>query len=135
MEPDFAPKLRPNSSDRPPRKQLAELRETTRRFTVELRRQFADEIEYDARSFKLRVLALVKQGLPPKRGRPCDKAVTRAVEMRAQGRDWRAIYADCIPATTAGDSRQVAQSRLRSAVRARRRRRGLIARVKIESAC
>lgn len=122
MEPDFAPKLRPNATQRPRRKRAGELRVALLKFTLHLRREFAEEIEADPQTFKRRAIWFLKRGLPPGPGRPYDAAVTRAVKMRAQGNSWRAIYTECLPACLNADSRQLAQSRLRSAVRARRRR-------------
>ena len=122
MEPDFAPKLRPNSTHRPTRKRPVNLSTLVRKFARLLRRRFAIEIEHNPRLFRERVLRLLTSALPARHGRPRIETVSRATEMRAQGKDWRAVYVACIPTTVAGDARQVAQSRLRSAVRARRRR-------------
>ena len=44
---------------------------------------------------------------------------------RAGGLFWRAVYAACVPETVNGNSRQLAQARLRAAVRARMRRTSL----------
>ena len=121
MEPDFAPKLRPNSTHRSSRTRPINLSALVRKFAGLLRRRFAVEIEHNPRLFRKRLLRLLTTALPARHGRPRIEAVSRATEMRAQGKDWRAVYVACIPTTVAGDSRQVAQSRLRSAVRARRR--------------
>jgi hypothetical protein len=109
----------------------ADLRTMMREFAARLLAEFALEIERDPRGFKERALRLLRQNLPPRPGRPCDGQITRAAMMRAQGKDWREIYAACLPNTLLPESRQVAQSRLRSAVRSRgnarkRRKHGLI---------
>ena len=122
MKPNFAPKLRPNLSRRPPRKR-PRLDALVRSFALQLTVDFGLEIEQEPRAFRKRVLRLLGAALPVKNGRPQLETVKRAVQMRGQGSSWRAIYTVCIPHTIAGDSRQLAQSRLRSAVRARRRRR------------
>ena len=100
---------------------MNDLRATVRKFAARLREQFESEIERDTRGFKCRVVTLLKESLPPGPGRPCTEIVTRATSMRAQGRSWQEIYAGCLLHVEGGsDSRQIAQSRLRSAVRARR---------------
>lgn len=108
-------------------KPVTDLRAITREFAARLRVEFASEIEQEAGAFKRRVVRLLKAELPPGPGRPYAEVVTRAMQMRMQGKSWREIYANCLPEKIAGpDSLQLAQSRLRSAVRARRntRRRG-----------
>lgn len=54
-------------------------------------------------------------------GRPLDENVTRATELRLQGKPWQQIYAMVITETK-GEEAQAAQERLREAVRARRKR-------------
>lgn len=138
MEPDFAPKLRPNLGDGKPPGSRAQagalgrksLRRAVRNFARQLRADFPAEIERDPRGFRTRVLRLLRAALPVKSGRPRSEPVTRAAEMRAQGKSWRAIYAACIPLHVIGDSRILAQSRLRSAFRARRRRMNKFGRIK-----
>lgn len=99
---------------------MRDLRATTREFAARLRAEFASEIEQDARGFKRRVLGFLKGELPPGPGRPCEEIVTCAARMRTEGRNWQEIYAVCLPHVAEPDSRHLAQSRLRSAVRARR---------------
>jgi hypothetical protein len=84
-----------------------------------LRREFAANIERDARGFKRDALCLLRAALSPGPGRPRSEAVTLAIELRAQGKPWQAIYSQCIPSALVDDARQLAQSRLRSAVRSR----------------
>lgn len=93
---------------------------TVRRFANLLCLDFASEIERDAGEFKRRVIRLLKGALPPGPGRPCAKLVTRATYMRTKGKSWQEIYAECLSGIiSAPESRQLQQSRLRSAVRAR----------------
>ena len=100
---------------------MTDLSIITRRFAARLRAEFAFEIEQDAGAFKRHVVALLRAELPPRPGRPRAELVTRAVQMRTQGTSWREIYLECLPDEIVGpESRQLAQSRLRSAVRARR---------------
>jgi hypothetical protein len=88
-----------------------------------------------AAAFKQTVILSVKSVLPPVRrpGRPPQETVTRAIELRKQGKNWSAIYAELIKAVEPehGSTRtfaenknakydlSVAKSRLRSAVRSR----------------
>jgi len=88
-----------------------------------LRTNFTSEIERDPRGFRMRLLRLLRFAFPVKNGRPRMETVTRATEMRRQGKSWREVYAACIAAGKVGDSLSVAQCRLRSAVRARQRTR------------
>jgi hypothetical protein len=105
-------------------------------------REFASD--NDAAAFKETVIHSVKSVLPPVRrpGRPPKNTVTRASELRQQGKNWPAIYADgAISAeliksielqhgsSATFDENQnakfdlsVAKSRLRSAVRSRLKR-------------
>jgi len=49
-------------------------------------------------------LRLLRSGLPPEPGRPCDASVTRPVEMREQGRSSQEISAPCLPSSRDQDS-------------------------------
>jgi hypothetical protein len=98
---------------------VIDLHATIRKFSRRLRHEFASEIERDARGFKERAVRLLKASLPPRPGRPSTEVVTRAAEMKAQGKGWAEIYAACLSPIAAPDSRQVQQSRLRCAVRSR----------------
>jgi len=104
---------------------LPDLERTIQNFAARLRSEFRAEIDRDAPGFKRDAVRLLGAALSsgPGPGRPCIEAVTRAIELRAQGKPWQAIYAQCLPASLAGDSRQIAQYRLRCAVRSRHRRR------------
>ncbi len=110
-----------------------DLDRTIRQIAACLKRDFAAEIARDAAAFKRRAVHRLKLHLPPGPGRPCLESVTRAADMRSQGKPWREIYHVCIPDYAKLDpaSRQVAQWNLRNAVRSRRnsRRRRSKARV------
>jgi len=101
---------------------MKNVRAIVRKFARQLRCEFAGEIERNPNSFSKHVVRLLKAALPLKHGRPQSEAVSVATEMRVRGRNWRTIYAACISDSLAADSRQLAQLRLRSAVRKRRRR-------------
>jgi hypothetical protein len=107
---------------------LPDLERAVQNFAARLRSEFRAEIDRDAPGFKRDAVRLLGAALSagPRPGRPPSEAVTRAIELRAQGKPWQAIYAQCLTASLADDSRQIAQSRLRCAVRSRhaaRRRR------------
>ena len=100
-----------------------------RRFIRRLRKAFAEAITEDAQGFKRRLRRLVCAGLPPFAGRPPDPAISRAIQLRKQGQEWKEIYPQVIPLHSELDPirRQHAEFNLRSAVRSRRnsaRRRG-----------
>lgn len=101
---------------------MKNLRSTVRKIVNELRRDFAADLERDASRFKRRVIALLQAELPPRPGRPRLKHVCLAVAMRERRESWRGVYAACVPQELHGDSRQLAEVRLRAAVRARVRR-------------
>lgn len=91
-------------------------------FAESLRRDYAQRIARDARAFKQQVVGQLRRRLPPGPGHPPSAAVTRAVEMRAQGKPWLEIYRQCIRgfATLGQGHRELAMIRLRAAVRSRR---------------
>jgi hypothetical protein len=98
------------------------LQQIVQDFAARLKHDFASEIERDPRGFKRRVIRTLNSELPPRPGRPCIAVVSRAVEMRARGQSWQQVYAVCLASDQERSFRQLAQSRLRSAVRARRKR-------------
>jgi len=105
------------------------IEQEAKRFTNRLRREFADLIHVDAKTFKKCVMSCVRRGLPPFVGRPNDEAITRAIELCKQGIPWKEIYPQCI-INHAGLSlaeRRQAEGNLRAARRSRKnahRRRG-----------
>ena len=109
----------------PKYKQTRAAKGLTRRirdFTDLLRRDYAREIARDVPGFKRNVVRMVRLGLPPGPGRPADGMVTLAVRLRARGVPWMRVYWECIPGfAELGDGiRQLAMTRLRTAVRSRR---------------
>src|SRR5437879_3121885 len=101
---------------------MSDLRRTIENFARQLRSKFRAQIERDTGQFKRNVVAMLRRSLPASPGRPRAEEVTRAALMREQGKSWQVVYSACLPLVAAPDARQLAQSRLRSAVRARRRR-------------
>ena len=100
---------------------VSDLSRTVRQFVSRLLDEFSADIEKDPSRFKHQVVQLLKAELPPGPGRPRGAGISRAAEMREEGRAWREVYAECLVDKSGGpESRQVIQSRLRSAVRARR---------------
>jgi hypothetical protein len=101
-----------------------------RRFAAGLRCAFAQEIAKDARRFKKLAVYHLKRSLPPLPGRPPKESLTRAIELRKEGMDWRQIYPLCIPGHSGMPAavRRQAETNLRGASRSRRnaakRRRG-----------
>jgi hypothetical protein len=99
-----------------------DLGDDIRNFAARLKKHYSDEITRDPRGFKHRAVHWLKRCLPPGPGRPCDRTITLALEMRRRGREWREIYPRCIERRETLDSasRQLAQLRLRDACRSRR---------------
>jgi len=91
-------------------------------FVKRLRVKHAEEIGSDARKFKRRVVSILRRKLPPFAGRPTEEAITRAIELRTQGCEWRDIYPQCIPghASLPPAERRQAESNLRAGKRSRR---------------
>ena len=104
---------------------MKNLRSSVRKIGNDIRRHFSADLERDPSRFKRRLLALLQAELPPRPGRPRLKQISVAVGMRDQGKSWRAVYATCVPKDLDDDSRQLAQTRLRAAIRARVRRRSV----------
>ena len=110
---------------RPPRRAITvrgKLERLARRFSERLKCHFAEEIRQDPRSFKKRVVTLVRRALPPFGGRPPENAIDRAIELRKLGQRWKEVYAQVIPDHAHLDSaaRCRAESNLRAALRSRR---------------
>jgi hypothetical protein len=120
---------KPNREARRPRRLVKAVRTSgleaeVKRFAVRLRREYEAEITRDARGFKKRVVTIVRRNLPPFAGRPSEEAITRAISLRKQGCEWKAIYPQCIPrhASLPPAVRRQAESNLRAACRKRRKR-------------
>jgi hypothetical protein len=119
---------------------IKKLRPEVQKFASRLQSRFPKQFENDenAAPFKKTVVQCVKAILPPQRrpGRPPDENVTRAINMRAKGKNWSEIFAALIKpiepesgfSSTFAESQNakfdlsVAKSRLRSAVRSRLKR-------------
>ena len=93
-----------------------------KRFAKRLCKVFAGDIGSDARTFKKRVIEILRRHLPPLAGRPTEESITMAATLRGQGREWQEVYrlvisghSDLDPAT-----RRQMESNLRSAIRSRR---------------
>jgi len=87
---------------------------------VQVQTRCASEIERDPREFRERFIADFRREFNRKfrlgPGRPCNKRVTRAEELKSQGKTWAQIYAEL-------DVPKAEQPQLRSAWRTRRLRR------------
>jgi hypothetical protein len=120
--PDPAPE--PVGSGKPSgteRKQK-DLARAMRQIGARLRRDFAEQIEQDRRKFKKRAIHYLKRCLPPFPGRPPEASLTKAIELRNAGMEWKAIYPQCIPdhSQLPPAVRRQAESNLRAACRSRR---------------
>lgn len=98
----------------------ADLEKTIQDFSARLHSEFREAITHDPHGFKRRVVSLIRASLALKSGRPRSEIVTRAVSMHQQGKSWAEIYSSCLPLDSGAAVRQLDQSRLRTAVRARR---------------
>ena len=100
-------------------KQLAEI---VRNFVSALRQDFSREINRDARDFKKQVLRLVRLGLPPRRGRPCDPRVDAALAMVKRRNSIKEVLRRQIPNFDHLDTytRYLAEKGLRQALARRR---------------
>ena len=100
-------------------KQLAA---SVRNFLSTLRRDFSGEIAHDARGFRKQVLRLVRLGLPPRRGRPCDPRFDAALAMVKQRNTIKEVLRRQIPNFDQLDAytRYLADKGLRQALARRR---------------
>ena len=98
-----------------------DLDRSIRRIAAILQRDYAHQIAEDPRGFKKRVVHKLKLYLPPGPGRPAEASITKAVELRKQGLDWKQIYPQCIPNHAQFDPpiRRMAELNLRAARRSR----------------
>jgi hypothetical protein len=79
-----------------------------------------DEISCDVPGFREWARRKFNLLQPQQRaGRPLDENVTRATELRLQGKSWQQIYAIVLTETKDEDTRAMQQERLREAVTAR----------------
>ena len=108
---------------------VKQLGPTIRQFAKRLRQNYASEITADPWGFKRKAKRLLGLYLPPGPGRPPEPAISKAIELRRQGQEWKQIYPQVIPRHSELDpiQRRYEESNLRSATRSRRnaaRRRG-----------
>ena len=73
------------------------LEQTVRRFRLEIRNRFRDQIARDAQRFKKLIIHLVRWQLPPQPGRPPDPQIDAAVRLVQQGRTVKAVLRLQIP--------------------------------------
>jgi hypothetical protein len=100
-----------------------DLEAVIREFVTSLRQTFAEEQSRNQGAFERRAAKIFKKQIMSCRaGRPRREAVTRATQLQRQGQSWQQIFALCLPTGLEGADRNMAQLRLRSAVRARRSR-------------
>ena len=94
---------------------------TMRQVAIDLKRRFPLQISQEPRQFKKKAVYYLKCYLPPGPGRPAEEAVTKAIELRKQGQDWKQIYPQCIcnHSQLLPAARRVAEGNLRAARRAR----------------
>jgi len=102
---------------------MSDLRAVIHSFARQLLRDFAPDITRDARGFKKQVLRLVRQGLPPGRGRPRDPRFDTAVAMVNQGKSVKEVMRRQIPGFDQLDTytRYLTEKGLRQALARRRR--------------
>ena len=117
-----SPPVAPEVGSNKPRRTARDLPRAMRRIGARLRRDFADEIAEDSRQFKKRAVHYLKRHLPPFPGRPPEASLTRAIELRKEGFEWKQIYPLCIPGHSRLPAavRRQAESNLRGACRSRR---------------
>jgi hypothetical protein len=105
-----------------PAAKRAELDGVVSQFAAHLCRDFADEIAADPKGFKKQATHHLKRHLPPFAGRPTEDSITKAIDLRKRGNQWKTIYPLVIPNRAQLDAavRRQAESNLRAAVRSRR---------------
>lgn len=96
--------------------------QTISQFVLSLRSRFQDQIDRDPRAFKKQVIRLIRQELPPRRGRPNDPRIDAAVRMVQQGRPVKDVLRSQIPGFDRLDTygRYLAEKGLRAAIARRR---------------
>ena len=117
-----SPPLAPKVGSSKPRRTARDLPRTMRQIATRLRRDFAEEIVVDPKKFKKRAVHYLKRHLPPFPGRPPEASLTRAIELRKEGLEWKQVYPLCIPGHSGMPAavRRQAESNLRGACRSRR---------------
>ena len=100
------------------------LQQVVQDFGTQLKRHFAKDIAGDPAGFKKQVLRLIRQVLPPRRGRPNDPQIDAAVRMvEQQGMTVKDVLRSQIPYYDKMDTygRYLAEKGLRQAIARRRR--------------
>ena len=99
------------------------LEQELRDFAARLKRTFAQEMARDPANFKKYVVRLIRQELPPKRGRPNDPRIDAALQMIQQRKSIKEILRCQIPDFEQMDTygRYLAEKGLRTAIARRRR--------------
>jgi hypothetical protein len=95
----------------------------TRDFTAHIRRDFAQEITSDPKTFKKSLLKLIGRQLPPRRGRPNDPRLDVAVRMVERGKTVKEVLRMQIPDFDKLDTfgRYLVEKGLRAAIARRRK--------------
>jgi hypothetical protein len=96
----------------------------TRKFTDQLRHDFAYDIARDPKTFKNLVIQLVRRQLPPRQGRPNDPWLDTAARMIEQGKSIKEVLRAQLPGFDRLDDygRYLAEKGLRAALARRRRK-------------
>jgi hypothetical protein len=99
------------------------LEQAIRQFGNRLKREFAEEMTRTPAIFKKQVVRLIRQELPPRRGRPNDPRLDAAVKMVEKGKPLKDVLRLQIPGFDVLDtySRYLAEKGLRAALSRRRR--------------
>jgi len=97
---------------------------TVSQFAKGLKSRFQDQLARDPAGFKKQVVRLIRQALPPKRGRPNDPRLDAAVQMVEHGKTVKDVLRLQIPGYDNLDTygRYLAEKGLRAAISRRRRR-------------
>jgi hypothetical protein len=96
---------------------------TVSQFAKGLKSRFQDQLARDPAGFKKQVVRLIRQALPPKRGRPNNPRLDAAVQMVEQGKTVKDVLRLQIPGYDNLDTygRYLAEKGLRAAITRRRR--------------
>jgi hypothetical protein len=89
---------------------------------ADMRREFESEMRRDPKTLTRMFLAALRQEIRLQPGRPRNAEITRAHDMRDQGKSWREIYELLISPDLPPSGRTLAKTRLRDSVRQRKRR-------------
>jgi len=98
------------------------IEQTISQFVSGLRGRFQDQIARDPQGFKKQIIRLIRQQLPPRRGRPNNPRIDAAVRMVHQGKTVKDVLRSQIPGFNSLDTygRYLAEKGLRAAIARRR---------------